>query len=347
MWYQNLLEANRLPDWLIRKGIRYYNHRHAQWMKNTDPATRSEQLALVLHEIAHSPIAAVPEKANEQHYELPAQFFHKVLGPHLKYSCGFWPQAHLSLEASETAMLELSCQRAGLKNGDRILELGCGWGSLSLWMAKNYPDSAVTVLSNSQGQRAWIEAQAESRNLNNLTVITVDINHFDTDQRFDRIVSVEMFEHLRNYPLLFERISSWLNPDGTLFVHIFGHYQDSYFFVDESPRDWMARYFFSGGTMPAKDLLPTLCQPLELDKQWTLSGRHYQRTAEAWLALMDAQKKQIMPLLSETYGEAQSLRWWVYWRVFFMAVSELFGYQSGEVWQVYHYRFKAPQTLST
>lgn len=202
-------------------------------------------------------------------------------------------------------MLALTCHRAQLHNGERILELGCGWGSLTLWMAEHYPDSEITALSNSRPQRAWIEAQAEKRGLHNLQVITADINDFDTAERND--------------PLLFARLSRWLQPGGTLFVHIFGHVQDSYFFVDEHPRDWMAR-----------DLLPGLCAPLQLERDWVLSGRHYQRTSEAWLARMDARKKAVMPILSATYGPEQSLRWWVYWRVFFMAVAELFGHADGE-----------------
>lgn len=340
MWYQRLLEANLIPDGLVRLGIRWYNARHLARLKRGGALARDRRREAFLKELENSPIAAVPEKANAQHYELPSEFFARVLGPHLKYSCGYWEDGQSDLGAAEANMLELSCERAQLENGQSILELGCGWGSLSLWMAEHYPDAQITAISNSKTQRAWILARAQERGLKNLEVVTVDINDFDTLHQYDRIVSIEMFEHMRNYPQLFAKIKTWLKPTGSLFVHIFGHHRDSYFFVDEHPRDWMARYFFSGGTMPAQNLLPSLSGELELTQSWTTNGQHYQKTAEAWLRNMDRQRETLYPLMQQTYGKEEATRWWVYWRVFFMAVAELFGHNQGQPWQVYHYRFE-------
>ena len=335
MWYQNLLEKNLIPDPLIRQAIRYYNRAHLARLRR-----KPSRAVDLLPALRQSPLAAVPEKANQQHYEVPAAFFERMLGPHLKYSCGFWPDGCSSLEASEAAMLALSCERATLARGQEILELGCGWGSLSLYMAQRYPDSRITALSNSHSQRQFIEARARERGLNNLRVITADINHFEPEQGFDRIVSVEMFEHLRNYPEMFARLNRWLNPGGRVFLHIFGHREYAYLFEVEHDRDWMARYFFSGGTMPSRDLFLQCCQPLIFRQLWEVSGQHYQQTCEAWLQRLDQQAEQIMPLLRQTYGAGQELRWWVYWRVFVLACAELFGHARGSQWQIYHYLFE-------
>ncbi|PIQ25178.1 SAM-dependent methyltransferase [bacterium (Candidatus Blackallbacteria) CG17_big_fil_post_rev_8_21_14_2_50_48_46] len=337
MWYQNLLKQNRIPDSLIRTGIRFYNRQHLRRLNQPGKETLRKNL---LQRLESFPVAAVPEKANEQHYEVPAAFFEKVLGPHLKYSCGFWPTGQETLAEAEAKMLALSCERAQLSNGQAILELGCGWGSLSLYMAEQYPQSQITAVSNSHSQRQFIEARAQARGLENLNIITADINDFAPEQKFDRIVSVEMFEHLRNYPEIFKRMNTWLYPNAKVFIHIFGHREHLYLFEVEHPRDWMAKYFFSGGTMPSQDLLLNCCDPLEPIQFWVVNGQHYQKTSEAWLARMDQHKQDLLPLFAETYGKENTTRWWAYWRIFFMACAELFGHSQGQEWQVYHYLFE-------
>lgn len=341
MWYQNLLERNLIPDPLLRLGIRYYNAQHLRRLARIDSQMARQQL---MERLQASPLADVPDKANEQHYEVPAAFFQRVLGPHLKYSCGFWPTGQESLAESESLMLALTCERAQLTAGQEILELGCGWGSLSLYMAEHFPDSQITGVSNSHSQRAFIEARAQERGLSNLRIITADINQFEPKQCFDRVVSVEMFEHLRNYPQMFARLERWMKPGARLFVHIFGHRTHAYLFEVEHARDWMARYFFSGGTMPSQDLLLNCCGSLEPLQVWVINGQHYQRTCEAWLARMDQQADEIKPILAQIYGAHDTTRWWAYWRIFFLACAELFGHHQGEEWQVYHYLFQKPLT---
>jgi cyclopropane-fatty-acyl-phospholipid synthase len=265
-----------------------------------------------------------------------------VLGRHLKYSCGLFTGPRDSLDDAEARMLELTCQRARLADGDRILELGCGWGSLSLWMAAAYPAARITAVSNSRTQKAHIDAEAARRGLRNLEVITCDVNHlaFDEGTAFDRVVSVEMFEHMRNYETLLARIASWMAPGATLFVHIFTHRQFAYPFEVRDDSDWMARYFFTGGIMPSDDLLLHFQRDVRLLEHWRVPGWHYSLTSEAWLRNMDRSRADLMPLLARTYGENQALRWWVYWRVFFMACAELWGYAGGREWQVSHYLFE-------
>lgn len=348
MWYQNLLEANQIPDPLLRWGIRYYNSMHLRRLAKGGAEAHKKRFQAFLKQLEKAPLAALPEKANEQHYEVPAAFYQKVLGPHLKYSCGYWPSGKESLAESEAKMLALTCERAQLEQlrpGQEILELGCGWGSLSLYMAEHFPENPITAVSNSHSQRAYIETQAQSRGLTNLRVITADINDFEPEQGFARIVSVEMFEHLRNYPELFRRLERWLLPGALLFVHIFGHRTHAYLFEVEHERDWMARYFFSGGTMPSRDLLLHVCEPLIARNLWVVNGQHYQKTCEAWLAQMDAQEAVIRPILAATYGAEQTTRWWVYWRVFMLACAELFGHRAGQEWQVYHYLFEKPGSV--
>jgi cyclopropane-fatty-acyl-phospholipid synthase len=340
MWYQSLLESNRIPDFLIRAGIRYYNKHHLRRLAQGGVEQSSARKMALLETLKTSPLAAVPDKANQQHYEVPALFYQMVLGPQLKYSCGYWPTGQESLAESEQKMLALTCERARLSNGQSILELGCGWGSLSLYMAEHFPESQITAVSNSHSQRQYIESQMQLRGLNNLKIITADINVFEAPECYDRIVSVEMFEHLRNYPELFRRLSDWLNPGALLFVHIFGHREYAYLFEVEHERDWMARYFFSGGTMPSRDLFLHCSGSLEARNLWVVNGQHYQKTCEAWLAQMDSQAKSIRPILAETYGAQEVTRWWVYWRIFFLACAELFGHAQGQEWQVYHYLFE-------
>jgi cyclopropane-fatty-acyl-phospholipid synthase len=262
-----------------------------------------------------------------------------VLGAHCKYSCGWWPEGVSSLDQAEAAALEVTCERAGLADGQRILELGCGWGALCLWIAERFPRAQVTALSNSSSQRLFIEARARERGLANLRVVTADFAAFDTAERFDRIVSLEMFEHLRNWPRAFAKVARWLAPDGRFFMHVFAHRGAPYEFAERDDSDWMTRHFFAGGMMPGDSLAERCQDDLRLCRRWRWDGTHYQRTAEAWLHRMDASRDALMPLLESVHG-AQAAVWWVRWRVFFMAVAELFGFEGGQRWFVSHSLFE-------
>ncbi len=328
------MERGLVPDALIRAGIRRLNRQRLA--EEASKAANGEHQELC-EELVSAPLAVETEAANEQHYEVPAGFFTRVLGKHLKYSC-CWFEPGAGLDTAEAAMLERYCERAGLADGQRILELGCGWGSLSLFMAARYPGATITVLSNSSSQRAFIEGEMEERGLTNLTVLTRDINDFAPEERFDRVVSIEMFEHVRNHTRLLRSIASWLEPDGRLFVHIFCHRAHTYLFQAEGEDNWMGRTFFSGGMMPAADFLPGLDAPLDLEDSWRVGGEHYQQTAEAWLVNLDARKREVMPVLRETYG-ADAERWFQRWRIFFLACAELFGFDGGREWHVMHYLF--------
>jgi len=332
------VEQGLVPDRVVRYGIRKLLKERLEEMQagNTDAEAELTQDFVDAMRLAE--LAPLPEKANEQHYELPALFFADVLGPHRKYSSCFWPEGAQTLEQAESAALAATCERAALMDGQRVLELGCGWGSLSLWMAERYPASRITALSNSQSQRAYIESQAIVRGLRNLTVITQDINAFDTDARFDRVVSVEMFEHLRNWPRAFANVARWLAPEGRFFMHVFAYRGAPYPFIERDPSDWMSKYFFSGGMMPSDDLVLHCQDHLRLARRWRWDGTHYQRTAEAWLQNMDSKRDALWPLMGSTYGNDAEL-WWTRWRLFFMSVAELFGYDRGQQWWVSHYLF--------
>ena len=340
MWYNTLLEKNRIPDFLIRIGIRRLLKQRLEDENKGSPEAQTDHLRKLIDELNASPIALNTLEANEQHYEVPTEFYTYCLGNHLKYSSGYWKEGVTSIDISEKDMLELTCQRARLENGQDVLELGCGWGSLSLKKKKKYPKSSFTVISNSRTQKIYIDETARQRQLANLRVLTININDLELDMTFDRVVSVEMFEHMRNYQKLMHLISSMLKPHGKLFVHIFTHKEFAYKFEVKDESDWMSKYFFTGGIMPSNDLLLHFNQHLLLDERWIVNGLHYSKTSEAWLTNMDSHKKEILPLFEKTYGKHESLKWWVYWRIFFMACAELWRYNKGEEWMVCHYLFK-------
>jgi cyclopropane-fatty-acyl-phospholipid synthase len=339
-----LLEKNLLPDALIRFGIR---RRLAALLREKRPAdisARQARLSAHIEGLKRSPVAIETSAANEQHYEVPTRFFQLCLGKHLKYSCGWWDESARTLDQSEAAMLRLTCERAEVRGGERILELGCGWGSLSLWMAEHYPDSQITSISNSRTQKEFIDAEAARRGLKNLMVRTMSMNDYagEGEGVFDRVVSVEMFEHMKNYRELLRRTASWLKPRGKLFVHIFTHRDIAYHFEARNENEWLARHFFAGGQMPSADLLLHFQDDLRIEERWAVNGMHYKKTSDAWLARMDANRADIMPILGAAYGEANAAKWWARWRVFYMACAELWGFRAGNEWLVSHYRFVKP-----
>lgn len=290
-------------------------------------------------EMHDGPLAIHTAAANEQHYEVPTDFYLKVLGHRLKYSSCLWPPEVRNLDEAELAMLDLTVGRAGITDGMEILELGCGWGSLSLYMAARFPAARITAVSNSRTQKEYIDAEAKREGITNLNIITCDMNEFHPGGTYDRVVSVEMFEHMRNYALLLKKIAGWLKPDGRLFVHIFVHDHFAYPFATGEDNDWMARYFFTGGLMPSFDIFTHFNKHLVVEQNWQVNGVHYEKTLNAWLDKMDAQRSALTPLFKQAYGDDWRT-WWVYWRLFFMACAELFGYRHGKEWYVGHYLLK-------
>lgn len=340
MWYDSLIEQNKLPDFILRKGVRNLVKQRLNDEITGDAETQQQRFNELLEELRNSPIAINTADANQQHYEVPTEFYQYCLGKHLKYSSGYWKEGVTDIDTSEKDMLEITCQRADLKSGQQVLELGCGWGSLSLFMSAKYPDSKFTVVSNSTTQKEHIDQAAKDRNIHNLTVITADMNTFQIDQQFDRVVSVEMFEHMRNYKLLLQKVAGFLKEDGKLFVHIFTHETLAYKFEVKDETDWMSKYFFTGGIMPSNHLLTYFNDDLTIENLWVVNGMHYSKTSEAWLRNMDQHKKEIMAIFEKTYGKDQAVKWWVYWRLFYIACAELFGYRNGNEWMVCHYLFK-------
>jgi cyclopropane-fatty-acyl-phospholipid synthase len=332
-----LLQKDLMPDAFVRVGIRRLL---AQRIR--EETARYDRAAYVA-DLKTRAIAENTRAANDQHYEVPTLFHQRCLGRRLKYSGCLYPTGGETLDEAEAHMLALYVDRARLTDGQEILELGCGWGSLSLHLAEKFPRANITGISNSRTQREYIEAEVRRRRLTNLRIITCDMNVFEAPpSRFDRVVSVEMFEHMKNYQRLLGNIARWLKPEGLLFVHIFTHAHLSYHFVARDATDWMARYFLTGGQMPAHDLLMQFQDDLQLVADWKINGTHYQRTAGHWLQNMDAHRDEILPLFADTYGAGHETKWWSYWRVFYMACAELWGYRNGEEWLVSHYLFRKP-----
>ena len=339
MWYDKLVEQNKVPDFLLRKGIQNLLKQRLRDENKGGVEVQQAHLMTLIAQLKATSIAINTLDANQQHYEVPTQFYQYCLGKNLKYSSAYYKPGVTDLDTAERDMLELTCERAGLQPGQNVLELGCGWGSLSLFMSVKFPESTFTVVSNSRTQKIYIDEQAKQRNIKNLTVITADMNTFEIEDKFDRVVSVEMFEHMRNYELLMKKVASFLKVDGKLFIHIFTHKEYTYLFEVKGASDWMSKYFFTGGIMPSDDLLFYFNDDLIVENHWHVNGTNYGKTAEAWLVNMDKHKAEIMPLFEDTYGKDQAVKWWVYWRLFYLACAELWNFNQGNEWFVSHYLF--------
>ena len=338
------VERGLLPDALIRAGIRRLSRERLHEISTDNVEQANERLFAMVASMRQSTIALVPELANKQHYEVPAEFFHLCLGLNRKYSSAWWADGVTTLQQAEEAALQQTCEHAELADGQRILELGCGWGSLTLWMAKHYPNSKIVAVSNSFSQRDFIAQEAQRRGLKNIEQHVADMNSFDIASGFDRVVSVEMFEHMRNWPALMHKVSQWLVADGKFFMHVFCHRSTPYLFEDKESSDWMTRHFFSGGMMPSDDLPLLFQEHLSILRRWRWDGTHYQKTANAWLRNLDNHKGVALPILSAVYGDDDAAIWLQRWRIFFMACAELFGFNNGQEWWVSHYLFENKRT---
>lgn len=345
-WWEPWIDRGLLPDWVLSPVIRARVARKVRSEMRGTPSDRARRLEAFIEARRSGKVTEHVDAANAQHYEVPTAFFELVLGPRRKYSSCWWPDGVNDLASAEDAMLDLTCQRARLADGQRILELGCGWGSLTLWMAERYPSAEILAVSNSSTQRAYIEQQAQARDITNVSVRTVDVAQFDPPGRFHRVVSVEMLEHVRNHGELLGRIARWLEPEGLFFAHVFSHREMAWSFEHERSSDWMARWFFTGGIMPSDDFLPRVSSDLVEQERWRLPGVHYERTLRAWLELLDVHAEEVLALFADTYSADQARAWLHRWRVFFLASAELWGYHGGEEFGVTHHLF-APRSGST
>lgn len=345
---ERCLERGILPDVIVRAGIRRLLRKRLRSEMAHDPEASAHRLADWIRQCDDSSIAVSVDAANQQHYEVPAAFFDLVLGKYRKYSCGLFSKPTTTLDEAEAAMLEQTCKRAGIEDGMRVLDLGCGWGSMSLWVAEHYPNCQITGVSNSSSQREFILGQAKERGLTNVEIITADVNDLEIpetrERPFDRIVSIEMMEHTRNWRRLLERAAGWLHPDGRMFVHVFTHKTVGYEFVARNEDDWMSRHFFTGGQMPADSQLLHFQDHLQIESHWRVSGRHYQRTADAWLRNLDANRDEATVILRRPYGQLAA-KMTNLWRVFFLSCSELWGFDNGREWLVSHYLMR-PRTAA-
>ena len=333
----DLAERRLLPDWLVRIGIRRLLAERLveqQRAASSDRQTRLEQL------FAAGPIAIETDAANAQHYEVRADFYQRMLGPHLKYSGCWWEENCTRLADAEAAMLRLTCERAECADGQRILELGCGWGSLTVWMAEHYPQARIVAVSNSRSQREFILQRCRERQLDNVDVRVHNVAELTLDEQFDRVVSVEMFEHMRNWQQLLANVAGWLAADGKLFLHTFCHRELFYPFAVEGRSDWMAQHFFSGGVMPSYDLVTRLASPFAVEQQWQVGGMHYAKTCQAWLENLDAESEAIVGSFAADLSSAGARRQLARWRMFVMACEELFAYEQGSEWFVSHTRLR-------
>jgi cyclopropane-fatty-acyl-phospholipid synthase len=338
-----LAERGLVPDAILRAGIRRQCAQRLIEERAGGLEIQSIRYRDRIRQLRDSPVAIHTDSANAQHYELPAEFFRLCLGSNLKYSGCYYATGNETLDQAEAAMLSLYCERAELTDGQDILELGCGWGSLTLWMAQRYPNARITAVSNSHSQRKYIQEQCVQRGIDNAQVVTFDVNALALDaDAFDRCVSIEMFEHMRNYEVLLSRIAGWLRPGGKLFVHIFAHQNLMYPFETDGADNWLGRHFFTGGLMPSIDTLLWFQHDLRIEQRWQVDGSHYQRTADHWLANQDRHRDKVMEVLTQAYGKELAPLWFQRWRMFWMACAELFGYQQGQQWQVAHYRFSRP-----
>jgi len=333
------LASGLLPDGLLRRIIRSRVEGLVAAFDRLDPEERRRREAAVLARLETGPLTINTDDANRQHYSVPPEFFRLVLGPRLKYSSCYWPEGVTDLATAEEAMLALTAERAGLSDGQDILDLGCGWGSFALWAAERYPASRILAMSNSAEQRGFIESLRDERGLSNLEVVTAEVGGFEPPRLFDRVVSVEMLEHVRNHREVLRRVSGWLKPEGRLFVHVFCHRRHLYPFEPDGPGGWMAGHFFSGGVMPSWDYLPRYQEDLVLLNRWEVNGGHYARTLRAWLDDLDRSRDAVMPILRATYGPGRARLWLAYWRVFFMACEETFALAEGGEYFVAHYLF--------
>ncbi len=341
-----LVETGWVPDSVIRWVLQISFNLQIFRRNSHSIKKRSTAKRVLIQKLKNSPIAIRTNDPNRQHYEVPSEFFQLVLGKWLKYSCCYWPAGAITLDEAEEAMLDLTCRRARLEDGMRVLDLGCGWGSLSLWIGTHYPGCNVLAVSYSKTQKEFIEKQSKLRGLNNISVMTADMADFESDRRFeqfprfDRVISVEMFEHMKNYERLLKRISELLDPDGKLFVHIFSHREFAHEFDADNPRDWMAQTFFSGGTMPSDDLLLHFQRDLKIRDHWRIDGWHYQKTLQAWLAKLDANKDAVRGVMAQTYGPENETLWLSNWRLFFLSCSMAWGLKGGREYLVSHYLFE-------